>query len=65
MSAEINQLKTDVLKKKQVINQYQRRLEQKDVEMSKFHEKLAEKNKEHLDNERTFIKDLKKREEEA
>lgn len=53
------------MKKKQVISQYQKRLDEKDAEMSRFHERLAEKHKEQLDNERTFIKDLKKREEGA
>ena len=40
-------------------------MDQKDEEVSRFHEKLTDKNKEHLENERTFIKDLKKREEES
>lgn len=65
MASEINRLKADVLKKKQIIDQYQKRLDEKDIELGRFREQLSEKNKEHLDNERAFIKDLKKREEES
>ena len=63
LTSELNQLKQEIIKRKQLLTSYQTRLDDKDKEFKKIHETLADRNKVHLENERSFLHDLKQKDE--
>lgn len=62
LTAETNHLKQILAENKLLIAKYSNRLKEKDQEMHDLAEQLRDKNKVHLDYERTFMKDLKSKE---
>ena len=56
-------MKQEIVKRKEILTSYQTRLDEKDKEIKKIHDTLAERNNIHLENERSFLHDLKKKEE--
>ena len=63
LSTELNQLKQEIIKRKELLTSYQTRLDDKDKEIKKIHDTLADRNKVHLENERSFLHDLKQKDE--
>lgn len=62
LSKETEDLKGQLLKKKALLADYQERLNGKEVELREAQKQLAYRNRQHLDNERTFLQSLKDRE---
>ena len=55
--------KQELINKKQLISEYQKRIIEKDIEIQSSQAKIASSVSDHLENERQFAKDLKVREE--
>ena len=62
LTSELNQLKQEIIKRKELLASYQARLDEKDKEIKKIHDTLADRNVVHLENERSFLHDLKQKE---
>ena len=65
LSHESEELKGQLLKKRALLADYQERLNGKESELREAQKQLAERNRQHLDNERGFLQSLRDREEEG
>lgn len=63
LTAEVSRLKQEVAEKKLLIEKFQARLSEKDQDMKNMQNTLGDRDKAHLDNERSFRQDLRHRDE--
>ena len=63
LSNQLQSLKEEINKKQKLLADYEQRLQQKDLELRAVKEKILDRDKSHIEHERTFINDLKQREE--
>lgn len=63
LTAEISRLKQEIAEKKLLVEKFQTRLNEKGQEMKSIQSTLGDRDRAHLDNERSFRQDLRHRDE--